>query len=169
MIDSTLIFFVLLPASISDLYHYKVPNAIILTGLFLSLLLRVLFGGVGEVFPWLMGGLLPFFLCIFLYLFGAVGASDVKLFSVVGSFYHWETAISIVFVSFCFGAVFSALQMIRMKNAKRRFSVFISYVFQIVITRRVISYHEVYVREDGSMIPFSVCIALGTLAVIHLT
>ncbi|MDR1700672.1 MAG: prepilin peptidase [Lachnoclostridium sp.] len=161
MIDSTLLFFVLLPASISDLYYYKVPNTLLAYGLFLSFLLRVV-GNRENFFPWLVGGLIPFLLCFILYLLGAIGASDVKLFSVIGSFYPYKTGIQIILVSMFIGAFFSVIQIIRMKDFRRRWYVLQNYLIRMIIEKKRIPYE----KEKASVLPFAVCIFFASLIVI---
>ncbi len=161
MIDSTLIFLVLLPASISDLMYYKVPNFILLNGLVLSFLLRVI-GDKGYFFSWLIGGLVPFLLCFILYLIGVFGASDVKLFSVVGSFYSLKTGMMVIVVSLFVGAAFSAVKMFQMKNARQRFIYLYNYLIRLAAEKKIIAYE----KDESGMIPFAVCIFAAVLLMI---
>ncbi len=157
MIDSTLILLVLLPASISDLMYYKVPNFILLNGLVLSFLLRVV-GNKGDFFSWLIGGLVPFLLCFILYWIGAFGASDVKLFSVIGSFYEYKTGIMVIVVSLFAGAVCSAVKMVQMKKSGQRFLHLYDYLVQVVAEKNQ--------TDQSGIIPFAVCISAAVLIVI---
>ena len=165
MDDSMLILLVLLPASISDLTHYKISNAVIINGLILSLFFRCCTNGIREIVPWCLGILIPFLIGFIFYLFRAFGASDIKLLSVVGSFYGIQTCMLVflcikdmnyqngcnVCIHICFRLLYAKRLSPMTGNRKRRRGVYcrLQYVFPVVFFLSVYLGSHNYKRESG--------------------
>ncbi len=158
-----LIFLVLVPASLSDLYCYKVSNVVICIGLSLGLLYRLWTEGVTGVLPWLIGITVPFFLCFILYLCRMAGAADIKLFSVIGSFYSVKFCLKVIGVSFVIAAGMSIWKFIRYQNIRERFRYFIGYIAGLVMTKQVKPYYQDNGRKDEYVVSFAVAISLSYL------
>ena len=158
-----LIFLVLVPASLFDLWQYRVPNALHGAALIISLIRRLEMQGVQGLAPWFLGILIPFIVSYWLYRCHMMGASDSKLFSVIGSFLGSTAALQILFISFFSGAAMAVAKMILCHNARRRFRYFFQYIFQGRKFRRQNSYYD---RErDGreAVIPYTVAISAAVL------
>ena len=75
----------LLIATYSDIKNRRIPNWLVVTGLFSSLGINLFFGGPG-IMTWCLGCVMGFILFFPLYAVRAMGAGDVKLMAAIGSF-----------------------------------------------------------------------------------
>ena len=156
-----MIFLVLLPASLSDLYCYKVPNAVICFGLSLSLLYRLWTAGITGLIPWLTGMAVPFFLCFILYLCRMAGAADIKLFSVIGSFYSVGFCLRVMAGSLIIAACMAICKLIYYRNGKERFHYLLQYLIRIMMTKRIEPYERKENLTEEYTIAFSIPISLA--------
>lgn len=156
-----MIFLVLLPASLSDLYCYKVPNAVICFGLSLSLLYRLWTAGITGVIPWLIGMAVPFFLCFILYLCRMAGAADIKLFSVIGSFYSIRFCLRVMAVSLIIAACMAIWKLIYYRNGRERFQYLFQYLSRIRMTGCIEPYERKEKISEEYTIAFSIPISLA--------
>lgn len=111
-------------AAITDIRFQKISNRLIVLGLGIALIRRLLLEGG----PGLLAGVIQISLpVIFLYLFyliGALGAGDIKLFSLVGGFVNLKELVVCVAAAFVIGAVWSLIRLItrgfRLKGEEHR-------------------------------------------------
>lgn len=158
-----LIFLVLVPASLFDLWQYRVPNALHGAALIISLIGHLEIQGIQGLAPWFLGILIPFFCSYLLYRCHVIGASDSKLFSVIGSFLGSAAALHIIVFSIFPGAIMAVAKMLLCHSVKRRFRYFFQYYFQ---GKRFHQDNLYYVRErDGEegVIPYSIAISVAVL------
>ena len=135
-----------LVAAFMDLRFRKVSNRLILMGLGVGLIRRLLLeGGTGL----LVGVIQIIIPVVFLYLFfliGALGAADIKLFSLIGGFVNFKELATCVVVAFMIGAIWS-----------------IGLLLQIGVRRLLHKNQESKGKEEDKSIPFAVAIFLGLL------
>ena len=142
-----------------DLKSMRISNRLILIGLGISLIRRFFYAGVPGI---LTGIFLIFIPVIFLYLLflaGALGAGDIKLFSVIGGFVTLEELLSCIFFSFIFAAIFSLGKLLwhrRLFSSVRRV---LSYVNDLRLGR----FSSYEVGEEDHYMHFSVAILLGLI------
>lgn len=158
-----LVFLVLVPASLFDLWQYRVPNALHGAALIISLIRRLETEGVIGLYPWVLGILIPFFICYLLYWCHMLGASDSKMFSVIGSFTGYPIILQIMLYSLFTGAVMSVIKMTLHQNAVKRFRYFFYYVSQSKKNRKENPYYDRMRDGDEGIIPFSIAISLAVL------
>lgn len=158
-----LFFLVLLPASLFDIQRYKVPNALIVSALLISLIRRLEGQGLESIYPWLTGIIIPFILCYFFYRCRMLGASDSKMFSVVGSFVGHRLLLEIMVVSLFIGAVMAVFKMIQSKNFTRRFWRLSNYVSCCIQEKKLKAYYDKNCEGEEGVIPFTVAISLAVL------
>ena len=158
-----LIFLVLVPASLFDLWQYRVPNALHGAALIISLIGRLETQGMAGVYFWFLGIIIPFFICYFFYRCHMLGASDGKLFSVTGSFVGSTAVLHIMLYSLFAGAVMAVGKIILYRNGISRFRHFFQYISQNRDSRKQNPYYDK--KRDGieGVIPFSVAISAGVL------
>ena len=96
-------FIILLIAACSDLDKRKVSNKLILAGMLLGCLLA--WQCKTPVVIYVVGGLLPLILLWILFLMGAIGPADIKLYMVIG----WLTGLAGVSISLVASFVWAAL------------------------------------------------------------
>lgn len=158
-----LIFLVLVPASLFDLWRYQVPNVLHGSALIISLIRHLDTQGIAGLFPWFLGIILPFILCYFFYRCRMLGAADSKLFSVVGSFVGSRAVIQVMIVSLLAGAVMAVAKILLCKNGVSRFRHFYQYVSRSVHNRRLEPYYNKEKDGEEGIIPFSIAISVAVL------
>ena len=158
-----LIFLVLVPASLFDLWQYLVPNALHGAALIISLIRHLETQGIQGLSPWFLGILIPFLISYLLYRCHVIGASDSKLFSVIGSFLGYDAALRILFFSFFTGAVMAVAKMIVCHSAGRRFRYFFQYISQKQNSHVCNAYYDRKRDGDEGIIPYSIAISLAVL------
>lgn len=92
-----------------------------------------------------------------------MGASDSKMFSVIGSFVGLRLLCSIMVVSLFLGAAMAIGKMILRNNFRSRFRRLFNYAACCVQEKRIIKYYDREQEGDDGIIPFVVAISLATL------
>ncbi len=92
---------VLCAASLSDWKHRKISNSLLLPSFMIALLVNFFTFGINGLLSSLLGASVGFALLIVPYLFGGIGAGDVKYLMVIGSF----GGLQLVIYSFLLGAI----------------------------------------------------------------
>lgn len=119
----------LLLSALADLKTDRIPNGFILLGMVIGISGGVLSGrGLSDI---LVSALLAFLLMYPLYMIGALGAGDVKLFVMIGSFLAVGEFLAILAGAFVIGAGFSLLKLSIEKNGRERFRYFFSYLHEV--------------------------------------
>ena len=95
-----------------DLCSMRISNRLILIGLGIALLQRFLSGGMIEVLNGIILTVVPIILLYLLFLVGALGAGDIKLFSLIGGFVNFKILAGCIFYAFLFAGVGSFLKMV---------------------------------------------------------
>lgn len=98
---------IVLIAVILDFKYMKISNRLILMGVILALAFGLFGRGVPEVVFVLWNMSFPVITLYLFYLIGALGAGDIKLFSVIGGFLNFKELIYCIAFSFVIGAVLS--------------------------------------------------------------
>ena len=134
-----------LSALLSDLKRGRIPNALTGSFLVLSVILRLVSGSLPGLLELLAGLFVPLLLLFPAFRFGMLGAGDVKLLSVLGSFLSGTGALLLVFFSLLAGSVQAAARLTRQHLWKARFSYFFRYVRETAVSGRIRRY-----RRDGA-------------------
>lgn len=95
-----------------DLRRMRISNRLILIGLAVSLIRRFLCDGIGGFFTGIVLISLPVILLYLLFLAGALGAGDIKLFSLIGGFVNFKELMWCIVSAFIFAAIFSFVKMV---------------------------------------------------------
>lgn len=125
---------ILAAALFMDFYKCRIPNRLILTGYFMGFVHCLYIGDL-----WVITLLDSFFIFILLYplyMIGAFGGGDVKLFMVMTVFLGFENTINILITSVMAGAVCSVFKIILMLFQKKKQSLshlYIHFSLPIVI------------------------------------
>jgi Flp pilus assembly protein protease CpaA len=108
-------------AAASDLAWRRIPNALVLAGLLLALVLQWRMGGPGALLARYLGGAgVGFLLFLPMYALGGMAAGDVKLAAMAGSFVGPWQAFQLVLLSALAGGVLALcyLQLARWRGGK---------------------------------------------------
>ena len=112
-------------AVVTDLRSGKISNRLILTGLGVALIHRLLQEGSAGLLTGVIQISLPVIILYLFFLIGALGAGDIKLFSLIGGFVTFEELNICVITAFVLGAIWSLLRIITKGPRKIPFSVVI--------------------------------------------
>lgn len=154
----------LIVASIFDIKSRLIPNWLIATGLITSLIFQKFFSyGYGLGF-W-ASGLGTGFLCFLpLYILKTMGAGDVKLMALVGSFVGSEAALVTVALTLLAGGALAVVVMLWNKSWKMVFQNMrlMTTNMTIAAMTRQLPKVDAPVQSAGNL-PYGVAIATGTL------
>lgn len=123
---------ILSAAVYTDYRRGIVPNWIIVFGIVSGLFKSFINGGLEGFLFGIAATVLPIVLLYVIFMIGALGAGDLKLFSVVGSFLGVKGVLVSLCIAFVIGAIISIIKMIRYHNFKERIYYFISYIADVV-------------------------------------
>lgn len=102
----------LILAVAEDVRKMKISNRLIVSGLVLGLAFRLFGEGITGMLHFLLNISIPVILLFLLYHMHVIGAGDIKLISVVSSFFSWNQTAALVMVAFFTAAVFGLLKKI---------------------------------------------------------
>lgn len=152
-------------AALADLRTDHIPNGFIILGTVIGIL-----GGL-----WLHTGfpqsvlsmLLAFLLMYPLFKIGALGAGDVKVLMMAGSFMEPKAFITVMVSTFVIGAVFSLGKLLIEHNGRERIRYFLSYAAEVARTGHWKIYGE-HMAQDYQLyrknkIHFTVPVLLGVV------
>ena len=143
-----------------DFWRMRISNRLILMGLAVSLVLRVHEEGVVGLLTWTILVSFPVILLYLLFLVRALGAGDIKLFSLIGGFLHMKELIWCISFSFLYAAVFSLLKMIYCGTFFLSMKRVMQYLYHCFSGTKM-SYYPVCMKEG--QIHFSLAILLGLI------
>ena len=144
-----------------DLKYKRIPNKITLPFMAIGLILNLWLGGLDGLMDSIFA-ILVSFAGILLFMFGIMGAGDIKLFMAVGSLLGLRMGIATILLSFLVGGVVGVIVLLLRKNGKRRFMFLYRYICVTLGTRQVKPY-EVIDKENDAYFSFGACIAAGCL------
>lgn len=161
--ERVVLFLILVIASLCDISCYRVPNMLFVPAFIFSLFRHFSLQGFFGIIPWLAGAVVPFILCYTLYRCRMLGASDSKMYSVIGSFVGLRLLFSIMAVSLVLGAAMAIGKMIFRNNFRSRFRRLFNYVCCCVQEKKMTPYYDRKQDDDDGIIPFIVAISLAVL------
>ncbi len=107
-------------AVITDLSATRIPNLFILIGLISGIFYRVVWKGEENYLYILFGILIPFFLFFPLFVIKAMGAGDIKLFIMTGTFFTIGENLKCITIAVLLGGVVAAVKVLIYKNLGER-------------------------------------------------
>ena len=143
-----------------DIRTNKISNRLIGVGLFLGYIRNLIeYGWHGSIY-FLIQISLPVVIFYLLFLMRALGAGDIKLFSVISSCIGLHSLLKIIIFSFLLGAVLSCFVLIHNINLYSRLSYFSSYIKTALLTKSITKYDY---QSDGkqNFIHFSVPVLIA--------
>ena len=158
-----------LQAAATDLVWRKIPNALVLSGLLLALVLRAVAGPPSALLSvWLAGMLVGFFLFLPLYLLRGMAAGDVKLMAMVGAFAGPARALDIALLSFAAGGVLGLLLMAASGQWRRGWSNLRVLLLPWLLRPGGMPLAPVPLPKNQSVggMPYGVAVAAGTVGVV---
>lgn len=160
----------LLLSSINDIRSYKVKNSYIIFGYCVNILFFIANEGyksMEQSVGWIAGLMAPILLLWIFFRYKAIGAGDIKLFSIIGGLYGLQfVIIHMILALFC-GATISIIHFIKYKDFWYRLSYFISFFSEKLSLKRIIIHPVPYYDKDMEgnepVIPYTLAITVGFL------
>lgn len=125
-----------------DFREQRISNRLIAFGLFIGLIFRILGEGSSGIVHFLVNISIPVILLFLLFQLRALGAGDIKLFSVVGGFVETRQLLFVMLAAFFTAAVIGVGKILYLKGSAK--------------------YHG----KRGTLIHFSLAILIGYLVVV---
>lgn len=147
-------------AVVTDIQSFRISNRLVVSGLISGFILQLLELGVKGIGVFLLNVSIPVILLYLLFLIRALGAGDIKLFSMIGGIWGFQMLYATIAASFLVGAVMSLCKLLCHRNLISRLWIFKEYVQQVVITRRLVKYPRESSGEQH-VIHFSTAILIG--------
>jgi len=166
-ISTLLLLLLMFLAVIIDIRYHRIPNWVTLSTLFIGLSTQLIINGSnGLIFA--LGGVALGFTCFFpFYLKRGMGAGDVKLMAVIGSFLGFKFTLLAVAYTLIFGGimgVFIILKQGDIKNLVRRYLDMAS----IMLSTRKAFYIPPEENDPGHRrFAYALAIAVGTCLVLY--
>lgn len=163
-LELVLLIALVLAAALFDLLSRRIPNWLIGIGLVISLLYQTV-SGFGTGFPsWAAGFAVGFTLFLPMYMLRAMGAGDVKLMAMVGSFLGGLAAFQTVLATLVAGGVLALLYALLSGRSKLVFEnirIMLANMTVNAMTRKM-PVTKLPLASTGSL-PYAIAIAAGTL------
>lgn len=159
----------LMTAVATDVTSGRVSNRLIGLGMVTGIYFQIWESGIRGLFLSVIQIILPVIVLFLLFLMRALGAGDIKLFSMIGSIWNLEITFYCIIFSFLAGAVFSLTKLLYQKNLFARLRYFCHYIQLCCLNKSILLYNR---HSDGKQntIYFSISILIGfciTMGVIH--
>lgn len=143
-----MLFLLLILAALADLKTDRIPNGFIAVGVTIGL------AGSQPYGPGLSHSVISMFLAFLLlyplFKIGTLGAGDIKVLIMTGSFLAVKEFTAVLTASFVTGAVFSVMKLFVERNGTERICYLLSYVSEVVRCRRFRLYGEDLRQDDGA-------------------
>jgi prepilin peptidase CpaA len=151
-------------AAVYDIQFRRIPNGLVLTGLVFSLIIHVIFNEFYGFKSWGYGLLTGFGLFLPLYALKAMGAGDVKLMAMAGSFLDAGSAIGVVLTTLVAGGVLSIV--VALRNGVLRQAISNIHTLLVLTMFKKLSGGNAQLEQlpsSAGNLPYAVAIAIGTL------
>ena len=149
-------------AVIMDLRSMRISNRLILIGLGIALVRRVICDGMQGVLTGVFLISFPVIILYLLFLAGALGAGDIKLFSLIGGFVNFKELIWCMIYAFIFAALLSLAKMLYHRTFFVSMKSVILY-FNEMLMGNLHPYETT--RGNVQKIHFSVAVLVGVIVV----
>ena len=161
----SLLLLLLLLAALADLKTDRVPNGFVMLGIIIGMS-GSLWHGSGLRQP-IVSMLLAFLLLYPLFKIGALGAGDVKVFIMIGSFLEVRGFFAVLAAAFVIGALFSLIKLLAEHNGRERMYYLLSYMSEVMRTGQWKLYGEHvaqdYERYRRNKIHFTIPVLFGAV------
>ena len=153
---------ILLIAAFMDMLTFKVKNWLVYTGMLAGFIYN------GSLYGWkgieksIVGMLVPLIVLFILFCFRMLGAGDIKLICMIGTFLGLEGLIGCFIPILAAGAVYSLIKVIYQKNLMFRLQYLAIYIQKFIITKKIEPYYRDNMDKDAA-VPLSVPILVGVL------
>ncbi len=147
-------------AVITDMRAGRISNRLICLGIATGFFVQIWESGYWGLILSVLQIFFPVIVLFLLFLMHALGAGDIKLFSVIGSIWNLKVLCYCMFFSFVTGAIISLVKLLYQKNLFARLIYFFQYIGRCLGAKSILIYRE---QSEGNqnIIHFSVAILAG--------
>ncbi len=147
-------------AAVMDVRCFQISNRLIVSGLFFGCFFQVLERGAGGIGVFLINVSIPVILFYLLFLIRALGAGDIKLFSMIGGIWGFQVLYTTIAVSFLVAALMSLGKILFHQNYISRLRILGNYLQETLASGKLLKYPQ---ESQGKqhVIHFSVSILIG--------
>lgn len=147
-------------AVITDMRTGRISNRLICLGIMTGFFVQIWESGYRGLLVSVLQIFFPVILLFLLFQIRALGAGDIKLFSVIGSIWNLKVLCYCIVFSFVTGAVISLIKLLYQKNLFARLIYFFRYVGKCLEAKNILIYRE-QSETNQNIIHFSVAILAG--------
>lgn len=147
-------------AAVMDLRSFQISNRLIVSGLFFGCFFQIQEWGVGGIGVFLVNVSIPVILFYLLFLIRALGAGDIKLFSMIGGIWGFRVLCTTIAVSFLVAAFMSLSKILFHQDFISRLRILGNYLQQTLASGKLLKYPQ---DSQGKqhVIHFSISILIG--------
>ncbi len=158
----------LITAVAMDVRKGRISNRLICLGTISGILIRIWESGIEGLILSVIQIFIPVIVLFLLFLMRALGAGDIKLFSLIGSIWNLKVLCSCMFFSFLAGAVMSLAKLLYHKNLLVRLNYFCRYIRECFLIKSIGVYRR---QSDGkeNTICFSMAVFVGFCITMEVT
>ncbi len=148
--------------AVYDVRSGKIPNRLVFMFAAAGLLGAFAAGGGERLLSSLLGAAGMFFLLWFLYRLRLMGAGDVKMMMMLGTFFGWPGVLIVFAASILAGSIYAAFRFCVRRDMKERFRGLAAYLEKVRSGGRPKAYFAA--AEEDARVSFAVFAAIGALA-----
>ncbi len=157
-----LLVIILIPAMYMDSKYGRIPNYLTIGGVLIGISYHLIIHGTTGLIFSLKGLSIGFFLLIILYLFGAIGGGDVKLFAAIGALTGMSFVINSLVYSILYGGMIGLLILLYKKEFTQRMVHVLYHLFGIIFLHQLQSIKDY--KDNGSYrFPFMYAVIPGVI------
>lgn len=146
----------------TDIKRTKIPNLITVSGAIGGLGYHLIFNGTGGVLFSFLGMIVGFGLFFLLYLFGAIGAGDVKLFGAIGALTGIEFVLYSSMYSIFYAGLIGILLVLIRKEFVRRIVHLLKHLFYLLLLKDIKSISR-FKKTESFRFPFMYAVLPGVI------
>ena len=166
-VENLLLLGVLITAMITDIRSHRIPNWLTLPAMITGLGLNMISAGASGLLFSIEGLLLGMGLFIVLYLFGGMGAGDVKLMGAVGAMLGPQMVLMAAFYTALAGGVYAIVVIVFHPRAKAIRAALMETIKGFIFFHSL-RYNKSKTVEKPPKLCYGVAIAIGTIAAVIL-
>ena len=145
-------------AAACDLLTKKIPNLLIVSGYIIAFATMIILNGLRGSYIYFIRALVTTLILIIFYFLKALGAGDIKLFSVISVFCPTDFFIRFIICSFLIAAVAGVIRLLINRELRYRMLTVVSHIKNCIATGEFTHYVP---DSNSSYICFSVYMLIG--------
>lgn len=155
-------------AAVTDIRCFQISNRLVVSGLFSGCVLQILQRGAGGIGVFLINVSIPVILFYLLFLIRALGAGDIKLFSIIGGIWGFDVLCTTIAAAFLVAAFMSLGKILFHHNFISRLQIFAAYMEQTLASGKLLKYPQDS-QDRHHVIHFSISILIGYAIAMEVT